>query len=109
MLQQTVETLAALSIRKVQRGLATIFNPHADHVLFRALLAYPEGTTDNPDFTRIPVFERLCALLNETISSVSLSSVSLQQPHDSYCSLLLLENLSAAQYLSLHVPTMYST
>lgn len=108
MLHQTVEILAALSIRKIQRGFATIFNPYAGHVLFRALLAYPEGTTENPDFTRIPVFERLCALLNETMPSISLSSVSTQQPHASYYSLLLLEHLSTTQYPSLHVPTMYS-
>ncbi len=108
MLHQTVETLAALSIRKIHKGLATIFNPHADHVLFRALLAYPEGTTDNQDFTRIPVFERLCALLNETMPSISLSSVSTQRPRGSEYSSPLLENLPTTQYSSLYVSTMYS-
>jgi hypothetical protein len=93
MLQQTVETLAVLSIRKIRGGVATTFNPNTGHVLFRALLAYPEGTTDNPDFTRIPIFERLCALLNETMPLVSLSAVSAQQPRSPYYSLSLLENL----------------
>jgi len=67
MLQQTVDTLSSLSIRKIQGDVETTSNARTDHVLYRTLLAYPEGTTDNPDFTRIPVFERLCALLNESM------------------------------------------
>jgi hypothetical protein len=108
MLQQTVEALSALSIRKIQGNVATTSNTHIDHVLFRTLLAYPEGATGNQDFTRIPVFERLCMLLNESMPSVPLSSVSTEQPHGSCYSPAPLENLTTIQYPSLYVPTMYS-